>query len=398
MHSAITVHRRHFLVGAAGTTVLATASGGFNSAALAQDAAALPDYAAWKERDALIVHTKNTMETKRGFIGTSGITPNDEFFVRNNLTPPSEDEISDRDAWSVAFDGTRKPGSMTIGELKTLGLETVATVIQCSGNGRGLFDHKASGSPWKVGAAGCALWSGVPVRAVVDALGGIEDGRKFMTSTGGENLPKGIDPKTVVVERSVPLKAAMDHAILAWEMNGKPVPVAHGGPLRVVMPGYYGVNNIKYVKRVAFTEKESDANIQQTGYRVRAVGVKGAADQPSMWEMKVKSWVTRPLMDAKTGKVPVYGVAFGGINAVKKVEVSTDGGKTWHDARFVGPELGRYAWRPFVYVADLKPGTYVVTSRATDSAGRVQEEVTEPNHRGYDYSGWRRLAVSVTVA
>jgi hypothetical protein len=152
------------------------------------------------------------------------------------------------------------------------------------------------------------------------------------------------------------------------------------------------------VKRVAFTETESDAEIQQTGYRVRPVGVDGAPDQPSMWEMKVKSWVTHPLKDANTGRVQIHGVAFGGINAVAKVEVSTDGGETWQDARFLGPDLGHYSWRPFVLAAELQPGTYTITSRATDSEGRVQEEVTEPNHRGYDYSGWRVLAVDVTVS
>jgi sulfite oxidase len=163
-------------------------------------------------------------------------------------------------------------------------------------------------------------------------------------------------------------------------------------------PGYYGINNIKYVKRVALTEAETDATIQASGYRLRSVGVDGAPDQPTMWDMKVKSWVTNPLMDAASGKVQIHGVAFGGINALESVEVSTDGGQIWQPARFVGPDLGRYAWRPFVLAAELAPGTYAITSRATDSEGNVQEETTEPNHRGYDYAGWNRLAVEVTVA
>ena len=142
------------------------------------------------------------------------------------------------------------------------------------------------------------------------------------------------------MERSVPIKGAVDNAILAWEMNGKPLPIAHGGPLRVIVPGYYGVNNVKYVKRVAFTPSESDADIQRTGYRLRPVGVDGSPNQPSMWQMKVKSWVTHPLEEAETGRVHVYGVAFGGINGLQKVEVSTDGGKIWHEARLIGPELG----------------------------------------------------------
>src|SRR3546814_15339135 len=99
-----------------------------------------------------------------------------------------------------------------------------------------------------------------------------------MTSTGGETLPQGLDPKSVVVERSVPL-AARANAILAWEMNGAPVPLAHGGPLRMIVPGYYGINNVKYVKKLAFTAAETDAKIQASGYRVRPVGVKGRAEE-----------------------------------------------------------------------------------------------------------------------
>ena len=390
------MRRRSFLVGSVGTLV-GVGVAGPAAVARAQDAGPLPDYTAWKNPEALIMHSEFTLETKRGFIGTSGITATDELFVRNNLPPP-EEVFAAGDDWEVSFEGVGEPRSMTVGELKALGITTVATVLQCSGNGRGFFDHETSGSQWLTGAAGSVLWSGVPVRTVIEALGGAADGMNFMTSTGGEDLPEGVDPLSVIVERSVPIEHAMEHAILAWEMNGQPIPLAHGGPLRVVMPGYYGVNNVKYVKRVALTEAETDANIQASGYRVRPVGVDGAPDQPSMWEMKVKSWVTHPLADADSGKVQIHGVAFGGINALESVEVSTDGGETWEAAELVGPDLGRFSWRPFVLAADLEPGTYTITSRATDAEGRVQEEVTEPNHRGYDYSGWRVLAVDVTVA
>lgn len=133
-----------------------------------------------------------------------------------------------------------------------MGLETVAMVLQCSGNGRGFFPSKPSGTPWNVGAAGCVVWSGVPVRAVVEALGGMAEGMRYMTGTGGEKLPEGLDPKTIIVERSVPAKAMAD-ALLAWKMNGAPISLAHGGPLRLIVPGYTGVNNIKYIKRLAFT-------------------------------------------------------------------------------------------------------------------------------------------------
>jgi DMSO/TMAO reductase YedYZ molybdopterin-dependent catalytic subunit len=392
------IHRRRFLLGAAGAAGASVSIGvaGLPLPVAAQEGEALPDYVSWKKADALIVHSENTMETKRGYIAAGSTTPTDILFVRNNVSPPDESIVADRDAWEVAFEGVVRPATMTVGELKRLGVTTVPTVLQCSGNGRGLFDHEASGSPWITGAAGSVLWTGVPLMAVVEAMGGTAANPRFITSTGGEVIPEGIEPKEVIVERSVPIEN-LETAILAWDMNGEPIPLAHGGPLRVIVPGYYGVNNIKYVKRVAFTEGETDAAIQATGYRVRPVGVDGAPDQPSMWNMKVKSWVTHPLMEAMTGRVLVYGVAFGGVNSVEKVEVSTDGGGSWQEAGFIGPDLGRFAWRVFVLPVDLGAGTYTITSRATDSAGNVQEQTTEPNHRGYDYSGWDRLAVEVTV-
>ncbi len=391
--------RRHFMVvgaGAAGVIAL-NPEIKFTAPALAEGAKPLPAYLTWKNPQAMIVHSSNTLETKRDSYGTGGITPANELFVRNNLNPPSEEIVANRDTWEISFEGVKKPRAMKLSELKNLGLESVVAVLQCSGNGRGYFSHKASGSKWQIGAAGNVMWAGVPLRDVVKALGGVADGRKFITSTGGEKLPDNVDPKTAVVERSVPV-SALDSAILAWEMNGDPIPLVHGGPVRLVVPGFYGVNNIKYVKKVAFTDKETDVNIQKSGYRMRPVGQKGAPEQPSMWGMTVKSWITHPIKTSEKGPVQIYGVAFAGTNAVKGVEVTVDGGKTWKAARFVGPDLGRYAWRTFVLSADLKPGNYTIASRATDSKGNKQPENFEENERGYGHNGWKSPAVEVSVA
>jgi DMSO/TMAO reductase YedYZ molybdopterin-dependent catalytic subunit len=390
--------RRHFFVGAAGAGTLAGLGGALPAAAQGgSQTRGLPDYVAWKDARDVIVHSPRTIEMKREAFGSSGITPGTDLYIRNNLPAPDARIVQDRDAWRVSVEGVRNPREVTLGELRTLGVESVAAVLQCSGNGRAFFDHDASGTQWAVGAAGNLFWSGVPLRAVAEAMGGVAEGRRFITATGGEEIPPGIDPKTVMVERSVPI-AAMENALLAWEMNGDPVPLAHGGPLRLVLPGYYGVNNVKYVRRLAFTDQESEAAIQRTGYRIRPVGQRGAPDQPSMWEMTVKSWVTQPLRESGKGSVQIIGVAFGGHRALRRVEVSTDGGKSWREARFLGPDLGRFAWRPFALAADLSPGTYLVASRASDEDGNRQPEEMEPNERGYGHNGWRDHAVQVTVA
>lgn len=387
--------RRSFLVGSAGAMASVSLLG-LVPLAKAEAAKTLPDYARWKDASAMIVHSANTLETKRGAIGSGVVTPSDALFVRNNLPAPSDEIVRDRDAWAVSLEGVNNPQTLTIADLKIIGVETVTCVLQCSGNGRAFFTHGPSGTQWGTGAAGCVVWTGVPLREVVARLGGVKAGTNYITGTGGESLPDGLDPKTVVVERSIPVKA-LDQALLAWEMNDEPLPIANGGPLRLVVPGYFGVNNIKYVKHVAFTEGQTDAKIQASGYRIRPVGEKGAADQPSMWEMPVKSWVTAPLTTARKGRNMIYGVAFGGNKPVATVEVSTDGGKIWKTARFLGPDMGRYAWRPFVLATDLASGEYRIVSRATDSEGQGQPPDRTDNERGYGNTSWHDHGVTVTV-
>lgn len=370
------------------------------SPAAAPAAKPLPAYAGFKNADAVIVHSSTTIETKRSAFGSSVVTPTNQLYVRNNLPTPPESIVADRDAWAVQIEGVKKPAKLTVGELKKLGLETVTMVLQCSGNGRAFFPSKPSGTPWTVGAAGCVVWSGVPVRDVVKALGGVADGMVYMTGTGGEVLPAGLDPKTVIVERSVPL-AALEDALLAWEMNGEPVPLAHGGPLRLIVPGYTGVNNIKYIKQLAFTPKESEAKIMSHGYRISPPGSKGDPSQPSVQEMSVKSWINSPIPEdgqLAAGMVQIQGVAFGGMDAVKGVEVSIDGGKTWKQARLIGPDMGKYAWRQFALLAHLPKGTHTLASRATDVKGNVQPETRGENQSGYNNTSWADHAVTVTVA
>jgi sulfite dehydrogenase len=397
MNTKLDANRRRFLVTSAGGAA-AVGLGSIAPAAFAQGKP-LPPFAAWKDAERVIVHSASGVETKRGAFGDGVLTDNEVLFLRNNIAAPSAAIMANADAWNVEIDGVTRPRAITVGELKTMGLETVAMVLQCSGNGRGFFGHKASGSQWKVGAAGCSMWTGVPVKTVVDALGGVRQGMRYMTGTGGETIPAGIDPKSVMVERSVPWNM-LERAILAWELNGDALPLAHGGPLRLVIPGYYGVNNIKYIKRLAFTVDETKAKIQTSGYRVRGIGVKGQPNQPSMWDMNLKSFVTSPAGDGpvRAGVVQVHGVAFSGESAVKAVEVSLDGGGTWRAASFSGPLLGPYAWRRFVLPIRLSAGNYTITSRATAYDGTVQPELRVENERGYTHNGWRDHAVKVTVA
>jgi sulfite oxidase len=360
----------------------------------------LPPYAAWKDADSVIVHGTHLLETRRGALGTGIVTPLQHLFVRNNLPPPDESVLADRDAWTVAVEGVARPATLSLRELKSMGLETVAMVLQCSGNGRALYPGKTTGTPWTVGAAGCVVWSGVPLRVVAQKLGGVAERMVFITGTGGETLPEGVDPKDAVVERSVPIMA-LGHALLAWEMNGVPLPLAHGGPLRLVFPGYQGINNIKYVKRLAFTETESNARIMSHGYRFTPLGAQPGPGQNSVWETELKSWIDHPTAEFASlgpGTVLVRGVAFGGGGRpLKRVEVSANGGRNWAEARLTGPDLGPFAWRQFVLPMQLGAGTHTLVSRATDVLGNQQPERCLANVNGYNNTSWADHAVQVVV-
>lgn len=407
--NTVNVSRRTLLTSTGGAIGLASigAFGALSPAAKAlasttKDAAKpLPAYASWKNTDSLIIHSANTMETKRSAFGSGVITPLDRLFIRNNIAPPSEDIVANPDVWELKIEGVKNPTTLTVADLKTMGMASVAMVLQCSGNGRAYFPEKPSGTQWTVGAAGCVVFTGIPVKTLLEQVGGMVESAQYMTGTGGEPIPEGLDPNTIQVERSVPLEGIED-ALLAWEINGEPIPLAHGGPLRMVVPGYTGVNNVKYIKRLAFTEEQSPANIQQSGYRLAPMGEKGAPAHQSVWKMPVKSWITYPAGEAeqtvKAGKVQVQGLAMGGTSEVTGVEVSLDGGKNWQKAEFIGPDLGPYAWRQFVLSTELKAGEYSITSRATNKAGDVQPENRLENNRGYLNNSWADHALTITVA
>ncbi|MEM9070770.1 MAG: molybdopterin-dependent oxidoreductase [Myxococcota bacterium] len=331
-----------------------------------------------------------TLETRREALAASVVTATDRLFVRNNLAMP--EAAASPDEWSLAI-GAR---TFTLGALKRLGLETVAMVLQCSGNGRRFFEHGPSGSAWGVGAAGCVIVSGVPLRAVVEAMGGVPSGARFVTATGADPIPEDVARDTVVVERSVPLDKALQDGVLGWEMNGEPLPHVHGGPLRLFVPGYFGCNQVKWLKALSFTAETSNAKIMRTGYRLRPIGQSGAPDQPSMWAMPVKSWIVRPATRPIVGgKTQVVGVAFSGEAPVVRVEWSNDG-EAWEEARFVGPNLGPFAWRLFSFEVNASDALTLFT-RATDSEGNTQPEGRVENERGYGNTSWRDMGVVLRV-
>ena len=389
--------RRFFLKSAAGVGLLFSPLGN-----LARSAVSMRAMPSGKTEGDFLRHNDIpwALEVRRSSFGFGPLTPESHFFVRNNLPMPSPDILAQRDSWQFGVEGAERSGSLTLAELKAMNPITIATVIQCSGNGRAFFPHHPSGSEWVVGAAGCALWTGVRVADVLARFGGAKEGLEFLTTTGAESIPEGIDADQVAVERSVPIEKALKDCLLVWEMNGAPLSLAHGGPLRLIVPGYFGVNNVKWVKRLAATEGQSSAKIQQSGYRLRDIGESGGPQHPSMFRMPVKSWLNGPGADDApilAGNHALYGVAFSGERGIKQVEVSVDNGQHWQQAEFVGPDLGINAWRAFKFPLDLGVGKHRAVCRAQDGLGDWQPRERKENERGYGHNGWKDHGLSINV-
>jgi DMSO/TMAO reductase YedYZ molybdopterin-dependent catalytic subunit len=398
----LNLSRRNFLAGTATLAgIAATASVApitIANANHSEGKKGLPEFINWKDRDALIVHSDKGIETHRSAIGESLITPNRNVYIRNNMPTMTDTQIGNRYNWSVSIKGVKNPKTFTLAQLQKLGHTTMATILQCSGNGRGFFKHKPRGSQWKTGAAACIMWTGVPMKTVVDACGGINSDTVYMTSAGIDHEPTGLDPKKAMIERSVPKNVYKD-AMLAWEMNGVPLPNAHGGPVRMITPGYFGINNVKHLGKVEFTKSQSSVKYMKSSYRISPIGKKGS-QYPSCWEMPVKSWITRPTDETgtvKAGKVQIVGVAMGGTKKVRSVKVSVDGGKSWRKAKFIGPDLGKFAWRQFVLETTLSSGTYNIASLASNGGSDKQPELRMENRRGYAHNGWKDHSVNITV-
>ncbi len=326
------------------------------------------------------------LETPVEYLDTS-ITPNPVFFVRSHFGPPA----ITKEEWRLEFGGlVDNSRSLNLDDLRKFEIVSLPATLQCSGNGRAFFHPTVPGVQWYRGAVGNALWRGVRLRDVLKSIG-TKSAARHMQMRGYDSAPM---PTTPSFTRSIPIERALDPStLLAFEMNGEPLPLLHGGPLRLVVPGWAGDHWYKWLRRIDLQEKEADGFYMQTAYRmpVQPIPSNNAASAPEIpvTVNPVKSLIARPLEGSVMlpGDHLVSGIAFTGVGHVVNVEVSLDGGGSWNRAELEGKEsegawqLWRYRWQ-----ASAK-GAYAIAARATDSAGRVQPEVTSWNHGGYLWNG-----------
>jgi DMSO/TMAO reductase YedYZ molybdopterin-dependent catalytic subunit len=298
-------------------------------------------------------------------------TNNDLFFVRCHHAPPVDVTAS----WTLTIDGeVARPTTLSIDEIRRMRAERRMATLECAGNGRGRFELPAtSGVQWGLGAVSTATWTGVPLSALLDRAG-VQASALHFWMEAADRSPLPAAPKFL---RSIPREAALGDALIAYEMNGQPLPFLHGGPLRLVMPRWYGMASTKWLTHVHARPTESDNHFMARGYRY--------ADGSAVDLMRIKSLITTPRdgerIAGRTARVS--GVAWTGSGEVSKVEISADDGRTWQATRFTS-EARPGAWRSWeADVAVQSAGEQRVRVRATDSAGHTQPDRATPNPAGY---------------
>ncbi|HEX9303212.1 MAG TPA: sulfite oxidase [Thermoanaerobaculia bacterium] len=314
---------------------------------------------------------------------TTYITPNDAFFVRHHWPATAPDP---RD-WALVVDGkVSRPLRLSLAELKDLPSTSVTCVLECSGNGRSFFRPPAPGLAWGPGAVGNARWEGVRVSDLL-AKAGRKDGAKQLHAAGTDDPPRGQPP----FHRSVALEKALKDAVVAWEMNGEPLPSLHGGPARLIVPGWAGNNWMKWLAKLSLRSEPAKGFFMDEDYCYPT-----PAGMRPITELPVKSILTAAPSRARLGSpVTVRGVAYSGAPDVSKVEVTDDGGRSWHAAE-LGREHDPYAWRLWSFQYDSRrAGKVTLHARATDSRGSVQPRETAWNPGGYLYNGWHAAEIEV---
>jgi DMSO/TMAO reductase YedYZ molybdopterin-dependent catalytic subunit len=332
-------------------------------------------------------------------------TPTSKFFIRNNGQIP--DAAKDANGWKLSIDGeVSKPLVITLDDLKKrFEIKTYRMLLECGGNGRSFFTPQARGNQWSNGGAGCAEWTGVTLASVLRTAG--VKPTAVYTANYGADLHLSGDPTKETLSRGVPIKKAMDqHSLLVWAMNGKPLENIHGGPLRLIHPGWPGSTSHKWLSKITLRDKVHDGQgMLGASYRVAikpmVPGSKADDSNLKILEsMPVRSIITSPANGSKLAagvrELKLRGAAWAGDDTVKAVDVSTDFGTSWQRAK-LGQPKNRYDWQR--WTAKLKlpsDGYYEVWVRATDSRGMLQPHIAGNwNPQGYGGNPMHRIAVLV---
>jgi DMSO/TMAO reductase YedYZ molybdopterin-dependent catalytic subunit len=331
----------------------------------------------------LIVHQESPPNSETPLeLLDAGLTPVPFFFTRNNFPVPAE---IPPEAWRLEIDGeVERPLTIGIEDLRRLPQTKFVSVLECTGNGRGRFEPlggKAEGLPWGEGAVANAEWRGVPVRYLFEKAG--LKPNALQAECRGAGLVRGVEVDKLMAD-----------GLFATEMNGRPLPHLHGGPVRLVVPGWGGINWVKWIESMTILGHESPSSFNQDGYVIWDAEGK---NRGKATEMPIKSIFKTPRDGARlpAGEIEIEGLAWAPGVPLDKVEISFDDGDSWEQAEFAGLDRGPFAWREFRLRKNLLAGLYRLACRATDTEGKTQPPTVEWNKKGYLMNAWHRVAIAV---
>jgi DMSO/TMAO reductase YedYZ molybdopterin-dependent catalytic subunit len=306
--------------------------------------------------------------------------PNDLFFVRSNAAIPDIDVA----AWTLTIDGeVERTVELSLADLETMPQVELPSFLECTGNGRSRFQPVAEGTTWKNDAAGNAVWGGVPLPEIL-ALAGVKP-------SGVEVISQGGDMETM--KRGIPVSLAQEAStLIALRMNGAPLPLAHGFPARLIVPGWAGIASTKWITRLTVSDEPFVGPFQGDLYVI--YDADGTPVQP-VREMPVKAVISEPEENASVTPTSIAGgFAWSGYGGIARVDTSLDGGESWQPADIVA-EAGPYSWVRWEQRLELDPGRYEILARATDRRGLQQPWKAFWNQKGYFMNEIQRVAFTV---
>jgi DMSO/TMAO reductase YedYZ molybdopterin-dependent catalytic subunit len=349
-------------------------------------------------RDGRIVRGEDPLNLEMPFETLDDfVTPTKSFYVRTHFPIPA----IDRDAWWLHVEGeVEKPFAINYEELLELESRTIPVTLECAGNNRNFLEPKVKGVQWGLGAVGTAEWTGAPLSILLKrALVRPEAREVILQGADGGMLD---DPKSPPGElkfaRSVPLSKARGDVLLAYKMNGDDLPPEHGFPLRAIVPGWYAMASTKWLQRIIVTDKPFSGYYQTLDYAFwKRRG--DIAELAPLTEMQIKAEIAKPVRGEivpADSKVRVHGAAWTCNGEISKVELSTDRGSTWKEAKLLG-ESKPNAWRLWEYdwQTPAAAGKQTLIARATDSLGRTQPVERDPDRGTYMINHLLPIAVEV---
>jgi DMSO/TMAO reductase YedYZ molybdopterin-dependent catalytic subunit/rhodanese-related sulfurtransferase len=325
-------------------------------------------------------------------IGGSVVTTNADFYVRNHFRTP----LLDPGIWRLHVDGlVDRPQELILRDLYNMNSQTRVVTLECAGNGRTGMGYLTNGVPWTLGAVGTAEWTGVPLVEILNRAGIQSSAREVIFRGADSGVVHGRAGATCY-ERSLTLDdAKASQVLLAYAMNGAPLPVEHGYPLRLIVPGWYGMASVKWLTDIWVTDRAFAGH-----YHIDSYHYEWARDGHMIREpvslQRIRSLITEPLAGEQinAGRLAIRGLAWSGAAPIARVEVRV-GDRPWQYGQLIGTR-SRYCWQPWQLITRVDRGETTIQARATDLAGHTQPETPDENRWGYGNNSIQEVVIRVT--